>query len=127
MHGRSLGKGWRGLRRTKRMLEPVLMQLMHCSPTHGYSLLEELQKFGLGNIDPSLLYRALHRMENHGWVRSDWDEKQSQGPPRRVYHLTAKGDEALSMIIQDLQIQQGYVQKLVETYQKHMRECTSDF
>lgn len=127
MHGKAGRKGWRGARRTMRMLEPALMLLMHCSPAHGYSLLEDLQKFGLGNIDPSLLYRALHQMEQRGWINSDWDKEQSQGPPRRVYHLTAEGDAVLSTIIQDLQVQQENVQKLMDSYQKHMQDCTSDF
>ena len=127
MHGKPEGRGWRGARRVMRMLEPTLMLLLHCSPTHGYSLLEDIQKYGFGNIDPSVLYRALHQMEGRGWIISAWDEEQSQGPPRRMYHLTADGDAVLNTIIKDLQVQQEHIQKLMDAYQKHMQECTSDF
>ena len=98
MRGRGRGQG----RRVVRMLEPVLLVLLHHGPAHGYTFLEQLGEFGLEGLNPSVVYRALRDMEAEGWVSSTWDEEQTQGPPRRVYRLTALGDDVLAVWTQDL-------------------------
>ncbi len=35
-------------------------------------MMEQLAAFGLGDTDPSALYRALRDMEERGWVTSFW-------------------------------------------------------
>ena len=49
-------------------------------------------------LDPSIVYRALREMEEQDLVASNWDDRETQGPPRRVYHLTASGNEALACL-----------------------------
>jgi len=102
------------------MLEPVLLLLLHRSPAHGYTFLEQLEEFGLGHLNPSAVYRALRDMEAKGWVTSTWDEEQSQGPPRRVYRITALGDEVLALWVQDLQESRKRIDYLLEVYHRHM-------
>ena len=41
------------------------------------------------------LYPALHRMEEAGWVRSEWITKDS-GRRARIYELTAAGKKQLA-------------------------------
>ena len=89
MRGRGYRRRTRG-RRTVRMLEPALLLLLHHGPAHGYTLLEQLREFGLGDLNPSAVYRVLRDMEAKEWVTSTWDEEQTQGPPRRVYRFTAQ-------------------------------------
>lgn len=104
------------------MLEPALLLLLHHSPAHGYTLLERLGEFGLGDLNPSVVYRALRDMEAQGWVTSTWDEEQTQGPPRRVYCLTALGDEVLSGWAQDLEESRRRIDYLLRIYRCHMEE-----
>jgi PadR family transcriptional regulator PadR len=105
-----------------RMLEPVLLLLLHRGAGHGYTFLEQLEEFGLGHIDPSIVYRVLRDMEDRGWVTSTWDEETSQGPPRRVYQITAQGDEMLALWAQDLEDARRRIDYLLETYRRHMEE-----
>ncbi|HHN93709.1 MAG TPA: hypothetical protein ENK17_02990, partial [Anaerolineae bacterium] len=63
-------------RRAVRMLEPVLLLLLHHGPAHGYTLLERLTEFGLGDLNPSMVYRMLREMEAKGCVTSTWDDEQ---------------------------------------------------
>jgi len=94
--GRGHGRRWRGAsRRAVRLVEPTLLHLLHYGPAHGYTLIEQLGEYGLADVDPSAVYRALRDMEERGWVVSSWEEEQSQGPPRRVYRLAALGNEVL--------------------------------
>ncbi len=108
------------------MLESALLLLLHREPAHGYTLLEQLEEFGLGGIDPSAIYRALRDMEAQGWVISTWDEEQTQGPPRRVYRITALGDEVLTMWVRDLDETRKMIDRLVRAYHLHMEQGEGD-
>jgi PadR family transcriptional regulator PadR len=126
MQGR--GRRWRGRsRRWVRLLRPALLLLLHHGPAHGYTLLEQLEEFGLVHLNPSVVYRVLRDMEGQDWVTSTWDEEQAQGPPRRVYRLTALGDEVLGLWTQDLQETHGIIQHFLGTYSRHMEEGEGDY
>jgi len=105
-----------------RFLDPVLLLLLHRGRAHGYTLLEQLAEFGLANLNPGVIYRALRDMEDRGWVTSTWDEEQTQGPPRRVYRLTADGDNALAQWVQDLEETRDLVDRFVMAYRQHITE-----
>jgi PadR family transcriptional regulator PadR len=109
------------MRRPVRFLEPALLLLLWDNPAHGYPLLEQLREFGLSEIDPSVVYRALRDMEDKGWLTSAWDEEQTQGPPRRVYHLTAQGQEVLGWWVQDLQETRRIIDDFLNRYNKHLQ------
>jgi PadR family transcriptional regulator, regulatory protein PadR len=125
MRGRGRGHGWRrrgASRRAVRFVEPTLLLLLHYGPAHGYTLIEQLSEYGLGDIDPSAVYRALREMEGQGWVISSWDEELTQGPPRRVYRLTTLGNEALGWWTQDLGDTRQMIDHLLGAYSRHMEE-----
>jgi len=130
MSGRGHGHRWqwRGYsRRAVRFLEPTLLLILHQGPAHGYTMIEQLAEFGLGDTDPSALYRALRDMEERGWVTSFWEEEQTQGPPRRVYQLTQLGDEVLSWWTQDVRETSQIIDRLLNTYTRHMEEGEGDY
>ena len=102
------------------MMKPALLFLLHHGSAHGYTLLDQLEAFGLEGMDPSAVYRALRDMEAEGWVTSTWDEEEAQGPPRRVYDLTAAGDEMLSLWIEDLTESKTKIDTLIQAYRQHM-------
>jgi DNA-binding PadR family transcriptional regulator len=104
------------------MLEPSLLLLLHHGPAHGYELLERLGQFGLEGLNPSVIYRVLRDMEARGWVASTWDEETTQGPPRRVYRLTALGNEVLGFSVQELRDTRAMIDHLLGVYSQHMEE-----
>jgi PadR family transcriptional regulator PadR len=108
-------------------LEPALLLILHQGPAHGYTLIEQIREFGLADTDPSAIYRVLRDMEDREWVSSSWDEERSQGPPRRVYHLTALGDEVLRWLTQDLRATRTMIDHLLSTYHEHMEEGEGDY
>jgi PadR family transcriptional regulator PadR len=63
---------------------------------HGYALTSHIQTVSaeLLRVEEGSLYPALHRMEQEGWLRSEWGttEKNRQA---RFYSLTAKGRKQL--------------------------------
>ena len=121
--GRGRGGQWRGAsRRAVRFMEPALLLLLHHGPAHGYPLIEQLKEYGLADIDSSSVYRTLREMEGRGWVVSYWDEQQTEGPPRRVYRLTALGDEVLALWTQDLHETRDMIDYLLSAYRRHMEQ-----
>jgi PadR family transcriptional regulator PadR len=125
MSGRGRGHGWRwrgASRRAVRFVEPTLLLLLHHGPAHGYLLIEQLDEYGLMDIDPSAVYRALRDMEEWGWLISFWEEERTQGPPRRVYRLTELGEEVLGRWAQDLQETRDMIDHLLGAYKRHMEE-----
>lgn len=119
MRGRGYGRRGRG-RRATGMLQSALLLLLHRVPTHGYTLLVHLDEFGLGEIDPSAVYRALRDMEHRGWVGSEWDEEETKGPRRRVYRITEAGDEVLAEWMRELEETRRHLDVLLAAYEMHM-------
>jgi PadR family transcriptional regulator PadR len=92
-----------------------LLLLRHGS-AHGYTLLDQLAEFGLAERNPSTIYRVLRDMEGRGYVTSVWEEVQTQGPPRRVYQLTAQGQEMLAQHACILDETRGLIDRFLSTY-----------
>ncbi len=84
------------------MLMPVLLALLYKRQSHGYDLLDALERYRLDTMHPSMVYRVLREMEANGWVSSAWSTHQTQGPARRVYALTELGKEALDTWLMEL-------------------------
>lgn len=63
---------------------------------HGYGLTTHIheQSLDLLRIEEGSLYPALHRMEQDGWVRSEWGVTE-KGRKARFYALTPSGQEQL--------------------------------
>ena len=75
----------------------VLKTLSAQGPLHGYAITSHIQRVSaeLLRVEEGSLYPALHRMEQDGWVRSEWGttEKNRQA---RFYSLTAEGRRQLA-------------------------------
>lgn len=125
MRGRGGRHRWRQRgfsRRAVRFLEPALLLLLHHGPAHGYTLIEQLRAFDLGDMNPSVVYRALRDMEERGWISSSRDEEETQGPPRRVYQLDSLGHEVLEWWMRDLGDTRRIIDQLLDAFQRHMEE-----
>lgn len=121
MRGRGFGgRGGRGRHRARRrrirLLEPVLLLKLQEGPAHGYSLIEEMEAYGLGDIQPSALYRSLRGMEERSWISSTWDQEETQGPPRRIYHITPLGEQILSGWAEELEESKVHIDRLLDSY-----------
>ena len=122
------GRGRRGYgaqggcrRRIGRFLEPCLLLLLHSGESHGYELLENLDRFGFtGNpADSSTIYRILRSLEEKRFVTSIWSEGDS-GPARRVYTLTEEGNLYLNTWVKDLEETDRILHSFFREYHNHM-------
>src|SRR5947208_17043815 len=74
----------------------VLKTLDAQGKMHGYAITAHIQQASadLLRIEEGSLYPALHRMEQDGWVRSEWRVTE-KGRRARFYSLTRSGREQL--------------------------------
>lgn len=109
-------------RRIGRFLEPCLLLLLHAGESHGYELLENLDRFGFGGnpADSSTIYRILRSLEERGFVTSKWSEGNS-GPARRVYTLTENGNLYLDTWVKDLKDTDRILHSFFHEYHNHMK------
>ncbi len=110
------GGGQSHTRRMGQFLDPTLLLLLKTTPAHGYTLLGRLAEFGLDFLDATVIYRALRDMADRGWITSTWDKAETQGPPRRVYTLTALGAEVLACCTAQLHTLHTTIQHFLDLY-----------
>lgn len=101
----------------ERFVEPCILLLLSKCPSHGYGLMEDLEKHCGEKVDIGNLYRTLRKMEKTGWVNSDW-EKGELGPRKRRYEITKKGKEALKRAIISLKRTHSLITHFFTGYKK---------
>lgn len=107
----------------ERFLEPCLLLLLHGAPAHGYTLKAALEGLDLsdGPADVGNLYRTLRRMEEDGWVSSQW-VTDAPGPRRRVYELTPLGEQFLRSWMAGLRTNRERIDRLLALYDERFEE-----
>jgi PadR family transcriptional regulator, regulatory protein PadR len=76
----------------------VLRTLATNRRLHGYAITTHIQRVSadLLRVEEGSLYPALHRMEQQGWLRSEWGTTE-KNREARFYSLTPKGRRQLSL------------------------------
>jgi transcriptional regulator len=74
----------------------VLKTLETLGPTHGYGLAVRIQQVSANvlHLNQGTLYPALLRLEQKGWITSEWGESENKRRAR-FYSLTKTGKKQL--------------------------------
>ncbi len=109
-------------RRISRFLEPALLLLLHRQPSHGYALIEGLDRLGMEAYpaDVSAIYRILYDLEDAGMITSTRETEQTAGPPRRVYALSEQGEAYLAAWVQELEQTDRLLHRFLDAYREHV-------
>ena len=80
----------------KGSLDLLIMKALSFGPRHGYGIARWLEESSqdLFTIEEGSLYPALSRMEEKGWIRSEWGASKTNRRAR-YYRLTPLGREEL--------------------------------
>jgi len=75
----------------------VLKALAQMGKLHGYGMALHIQRASdeLLRVEEGSLYPALHRMEQSGWIASEWALTET-GRRAKYYRLTAAGRKRLA-------------------------------
>jgi transcriptional regulator len=74
----------------------LVLQILSLEPAHGYGIAQRLEQRSRDavRINQGSLYPALHRLEQRGWLRSQWRRSET-GREARFYALTRAGRKQL--------------------------------
>lgn len=77
--------------------EPLILSLLARGESYGYALIQQVREMSGERIEwtDGMLYPVLHRMEDHGWIKSRWAEVEN-GRRRKYYSIKKDGLQALS-------------------------------
>jgi PadR family transcriptional regulator, regulatory protein PadR len=78
-------------------LDLLILRVLTLGPYHGLGLSRRVSQVTHGAFDvkPGSLFPALHRMEEHGGLASEWSESENKRRAK-FYRLTAAGRRQLS-------------------------------
>ena len=77
-------------------LDMLILKALQRGPEHGYGisvLIRQTSKEVL-QVEQGSLYPALYRLENKGWIKSDWGTSENNRKAK-FYRLTAAGRKQL--------------------------------
>ena len=77
-------------------LDLLILQTLKWDPLHGYGIGRWVKEESGGalELEEGVLYPALRRIENRGWIKGEWGENDT-GRKARFYSLTKEGWVAL--------------------------------
>ncbi len=99
----------------KGSLELLILSVLEGRSRHGYQIGKHLEHRSGGRLEfrVSTLYSVLYRMEERGWVKGRWVEKE--GERRRCYYaLTPEGRKVLAAQRREWRSFTAMVEDLIE-------------
>lgn len=77
-------------------LDLLILKTLTLEPMHGWAITQRIQQISRDvlQVQQGSLYPALHRLENEGWIDSEWAVSE-KGRQAKYYRLTRKGRRQL--------------------------------
>ena len=76
----------------KGTLDMLILKAVALGPLHGYGIIQRIRQMSdeMLDVEQGSLYPALYRIEQRGWVSSQWDVNET-GRRAKFYTLTKTG------------------------------------
>jgi PadR family transcriptional regulator, regulatory protein PadR len=77
-------------------LDMLILKTLALEPMHGWGVSQRIQQISSGvlNINQGSLYPALYRLEDQGWITSEWGASDNNRQAK-YYRLTRAGRKQL--------------------------------
>ena len=77
-------------------LDMLILKVVALRPIHGYAIVQRIQQISRDAlaVRQGSLYPALYRLENRGWLKSEWRTTEG-GRDAKYYSLTKAGRRQL--------------------------------
>lgn len=100
----------------KGFLEFPILLIIGSKPTYAPDILKQLKKANLLVVEGTL-YPLLSRLKRADLVSYTWEESKS-GPPRKMYSITASGQQVLKTLETSWKNLDQSVKTLINQYEK---------
>ena len=79
-------------------LDMLILRALSLGPLHGYGVIQRLRQMSdeMLSVEQGALYPALSRIEQKGWVASEWGVNET-GRQAKFYTLTRAGRKQLQV------------------------------
>ena len=78
-------------------LDLLVLKILALGPTHGWDISQRIQQISQDvlKVNQGSLYPSLHRLEQQGWISSEWGTSDNNRKAK-FYRLTAAGRRQLA-------------------------------
>ena len=78
--------------------KPAILAILARGESYGYDILRQVKELTAGQVDwaEGAVYPVLHRLEDQGFIASQWRKAPETGRRRKYYCLTAAGRKEMS-------------------------------
>lgn len=78
-------------------LDLLILKTLELGPRHGWGISQRIQQVSedVLQVNQGSLYPALYRLEEQGWIRSEWGASENNRQAK-YYELTALGKKQLT-------------------------------
>jgi PadR family transcriptional regulator, regulatory protein PadR len=93
----------------------VLQALESMGPLHGYGIAQRIEQVSeeLLSLNQGTLYPALLRLEQRGWIKSEWGTSENNRRAR-FYSLTPKGRKQLQEEIANWRTMAATIERMLK-------------
>jgi PadR family transcriptional regulator PadR len=79
-------------------LDMLILKALSLGALHGYGIIQRIRQMSgeMLSVEQGSLYPALYRIEQRGWVKSEWDTNET-GRRAKFYTLTRAGRRQLEV------------------------------
>jgi transcriptional regulator len=79
-------------------LDMLILRAVSLGALHGYGIIQRIRQMSeeMLNVEQGSLYPALYRIEQRGWLTSEWDVNET-GRRAKFYSLTSAGRRQLKV------------------------------
>jgi PadR family transcriptional regulator PadR len=97
-------------------LDMLILKALSLGELHGYGTIQRIQQIsdGLLVVEQGSLYPALYRMEQQGWISSEWGISEV-GRKAKLYKLTKAGRKQLTVEESSWDLLALAISKVMET------------
>jgi PadR family transcriptional regulator, regulatory protein PadR len=97
-------------------LDLLVLKTLQTGPTHGWDIAQRIQQVSgeVLRVGQGSLYPALHRLEERGWIRSEWGASDNNRKAK-FYKLTATGRKQLTAQTESWERFTGAVNLILKT------------
>ncbi|HWF09083.1 MAG TPA: PadR family transcriptional regulator [Bryobacteraceae bacterium] len=100
-------------------LDLLILKIVALEPMHGWAVAQRIRQMSRDvlQVGQSALYPALHKLEQQGWIESEWKVSEAN---RRIkyYSLTRAGRKALTAESANWERLSGAISAIVRTVQE---------
>ena len=96
-------------------LDLLILKTITREPLHGWGIVKNIQRLSgdVLSVGQGSLYPALHRLEQHGWVKAEWRDSDL-GREAKFYSLTRDGKKQLEYELKNWERLSTAVQLLLD-------------